>query len=97
MMRCVVRLTSISEESRESERRELARESARVMGRVLPARLEALPRLTRLLDENVLRWPLKSGPRVRTLAAIRPKFCSRLFVMVRIKLYWMRIGELTWT
>jgi len=59
-------------------RKEEAREEARVMGRVLPARLGALPE-RELPEESMLRAVGENrGPRVRTLAAIRPKFCSRL-------------------
>ena len=62
-------------EARDSARRELAREDARVMGRVLPARLGAL----RLPLEIWLRASAeKSGPKVRMFAAMRPRFCSRL-------------------
>jgi hypothetical protein len=64
-------------EARELARRELARDEARVIGRVLPARLGAFPeRLP--LDSWWRAAGEKSGPNIRIFAAMRPRFCSRL-------------------
>jgi hypothetical protein len=52
------------------------------MERVLPARLGSEDLPPRLPEEEVDKSTRaegeKSGPKVRTLAAMRPRFCSRL-------------------
>lgn len=101
MIRCVVRLRSITEDESRIDPREAVRreeDNERVMGRVLPALLGVLilRRPLLLLEEDDDEDPpvgfrldddrgVKRGPSVRAFAAISPRFCSRFAIRLAQK------------